>query len=97
MTSKTLHFLARSLDIGDPPVPIDNACVLDCVWPLFKGGVNQLIADGIDGRIRKPSTWRNDTGEWDRYNRYMTAVRQWAAHRGWTAEQFEQTMFYDYR
>ena len=37
ITSKCLHFLARSLGFEtNPPVPLDNKVILDEVWPTFK-------------------------------------------------------------
>lgn len=95
MASKTLHFLARSVGIAAPPLPIDNACVLQYVWPTFITAVNLAIAAGAGGPYPVPGRWDAGHG-WQPYNRYMTAVDVWAAMHAWVPSDFESTMFYDY-
>jgi hypothetical protein len=66
----------------DSPVPIDNAVILQCVWPGFRIG----IPPG-----RRPQDWAGKT--FAAYCRYMTAVLEWADMKRWTATQLEATIF----
>lgn len=83
ITSKTLHFLCRSLGFeDDPPVALDNAIMRQRVWPVFIAGVPDDV---------RPGDWRGDS--LTAYLRYMTAIRAWAAARGWTTTELEATLF----
>jgi hypothetical protein len=86
ITSKTLHFLCRSLGfVQDPPVAIDNAVILNRVWPAFIAPIN---------RVQRPANWRgNALGA---YLRYMTAILTWANQRQWTTTDMEATIFDEY-
>jgi hypothetical protein len=84
MTSKTLHFLCRSLGFEhNPPVAIDGAVVVQKVWPDFRMYSGVLFQDG----------WREGGNPFEAYNRYMTAIRTWADHKNWTTTQVEATIF----
>jgi hypothetical protein len=86
ITSKTLHFLSRSLGIvQDPPVAIDNAVILNHVWPAFIAPINHA---------HRPQNWRGNTLA--AYLRYMTAILAWANQRYWTTTDMEATIFDEY-
>jgi hypothetical protein len=86
MTSKSLHFLCRSLGFeDDPPVPIDNKVIRQIVWPKFRNSV-------LKGQ--RPAGWNGNT--FAAYCRYMTAALIWAGPRGWTTTQMENTIFDEY-
>ena len=86
ITSKTLHFLCRSLGFErNPPVAIDGRVVRDTVWPIFKNSIP--MAD-------RPEGWAGHT--YKAYCRYMTAIRVWADARGWTTKEIECTIFSEY-
>lgn len=86
ITSKTLHFLCRSLGfVQDPPVAIDNAVILNRVWPAFIAPINQ---------VQRPANWRGNA--LDGYLRYMTAIITWANVRQWTTTDMESTIFDEY-
>jgi hypothetical protein len=83
ITSKTLHFLCRALGhIQNPPVPIDNAVILNKVWPRFKNGIPHN---------QQPQDWKGNS--FAAYCRYMTAVVEWANAKGWTTTELEPTIF----
>jgi hypothetical protein len=87
MTSKTLHFLCRALDItNDPPVAIDGKVILERVWPRFR--------DGIPAGQR-PQNWKGNT--FAAYCRYMTAILTWAHMKNWTTTQIECTLYKEYK
>ena len=94
ITSKCLHFLARSLGYEtNPPVPIDNKVILDEVWPAFRKLINK---HGISSDHPMPGGWWDKSVSWDAYNRYMTAINCWADAKGWTTTQLENTVFQEY-
>lgn len=83
ITSKTLHFLCRSLGFEqDPPVAIDNAVIRQRVWPAFRDSVPVS---------ERPDNWNGNS--YAAYLRYMTAVLVWADARHWTTTQMEATIF----
>jgi hypothetical protein len=83
MASKALHFLCRSLGFErNPPVAIDGERIRDHVWPAFRDCLPVL---------NRPSDWEGNTFE--AYYRYMTAIRTWANHKGWSTTQVESTLF----
>jgi hypothetical protein len=83
IASKTLHFLCRALGFeSDPPVALDNAVMRQRVWPTFRSAVP------VDMRV---GDWKGKS--LSAYLRYMTAVRVWAAARGWTTTELETTLF----
>ncbi len=87
ITSKTLHFLSRSVGFEqDPPVAIDNAVILKLVWPYWRNmiPINQ-----------RPQGWRGK--DLESYLRYMTAINVWAQQRHWTTTQMEATIFAAFR
>jgi len=87
ITSKTLHFLSRSVGIEqDPPVAIDNAIILQRVWPIW---IEMIPVH------HRPQVWRGNT--LDSYLRYMTAINIWANQRGWTTTEIETTIFSVYK
>jgi hypothetical protein len=89
ITSKCLHFLARSLGFVDnPPVALDNGVLRQKVWPVFKQGA------AAQGMQLDPNWKGNDFGT---YTRYMTAVLVWANQRQWTTTEMEATIFAEYR
>jgi hypothetical protein len=82
MTSKTLHFLARSLDYEEnPPVPLDRYAILKHVWPT--------LTKSYDKRDR-PQPWHIGL---DGYKRYMTFINYFANESGWNNTQYEATLF----
>jgi hypothetical protein len=94
MTSKYLHFQARSLGYyKNPSVPIDNRIVLKKVWPKFKEMTRQERTSN-DPQI--PQGWWSYNSSWSAYNRYMTAIIVWSNQKGWTTTQFENAMFHEY-
>jgi hypothetical protein len=94
MTSKCLHFVARSLDYStNPPVPIDKTVIINCVWPKFRKMINRNFSKGID---IYPEKWWDYNNSWRSYNRYMTAINCWASTKGWTTTQLENTLFQEY-
>jgi hypothetical protein len=94
ITSKCLHFLARSLGYEtNPPVPIDNKVLLEEVWPTFKKAINDDFRLGVD---TMPQKWGDKSSSWEAYNRYMTTINCWAQMRGWTTTQLENTIFEEY-
>ena len=85
LASKTLHFLCRALGFEqNPPVAIDNAVILNKVWPTWRHLVPPVLTLG---------GW-NGTSE--AYLRYMTAILIWAEARGWTTTEMEATIFEEY-
>lgn len=91
-TSKCLHFLARSFNYDNPPVPLDNTVILGEVWPAFR----DLVKDHSESFHPAPKPWWDDHYSWNAYNRYMTAILCWADHKGWTTTQLENTLFEEY-
>ena len=94
ITSKCLHFLARSSGYSsNPPVPIDNKVIIKRVWPAFE----KIIANNFNQAAEKfPQEWWDNHTSWEAYNRYMTAVICWASHIDWTTTQLENTIFQEY-
>jgi len=89
--SKFLHFGARSLGFEfNPPVPIDNAVFAQKVWPAFR---KKIARTRRPGDPSTPSPWLAAESGWAGYNRYMTAVTVWAAAKGWTTTQVENTLY----
>lgn len=86
ISSKTLHFLCRSMGIvNDPPVAIDNAVILKVVWPAWRA----LHPAAVNlGDWKGPSLAA--------YLRYMTAIITWAKAHRWTTTQLECTIFAKY-
>jgi hypothetical protein len=83
MASKTLHFLCRALGFHqDPPVPIDEAVILNYVWPGFRIG----IPPG-----QRPAGWSGNN--FTAYCRYVTAILEWARMRNWTTTEVETTIY----
>ena len=94
ITSKCLHFLARSLGYeSNPPVPLDNKVILNEVWPAFKKMINQHKSSS---NYPMPGIWWDYSVSWSGYNRYMTAINCWANAVGWTTTQLENTLFEEY-
>jgi len=91
VTSKCLHFLARSLDYStNPPVPIDNRVIINRGWHTFEEMVTNNFKISIDVF---PEEWWDNSASWFAYNRSMTAINCWASHKGWTTTQIENTIF----
>jgi len=91
MASKTLHFMERGLGFEEnPPVPIDNAVIMNLVWPWFSGAAR--VRASYLGR-ELPGAWRDKENSWEPYNRYMTAVNCWAHRKNWTTTAVETTLF----
>jgi len=83
MTSKTLHFLCRSLGFAyDPPVAIGGAVIRQRLWPVFR---NSFAPD------QRPGDWEGNS--FDAYRRYMSAILTWASRRNWTTTEMEATIF----
>jgi hypothetical protein len=83
MTSKTLHFLCRSLDFElNPPAAIDGAVMRNIVWRVL----GNAVPFG-----ERPMTWQGNT--FAAYCRYMTAILVWAKQRNWTTKEMEATIF----
>lgn len=83
MTSKTLHFLCRSLGFAhDPPVAIDGTVIRQRVWPAFR---NALPTN------QRPGDWEGNS--FDAYRGYMSAILTWASRRNWTTTETETTIF----
>lgn len=94
ITSKCLHFLARSLGYSsNPPVPIDNKVIIKRVWPAFE---KMIISNFNKSADKFPDTWWDNSTSWSAYNRYMTAINCWALNKGWTTTQLENTIFQEY-
>jgi hypothetical protein len=68
-----------------PPVAIDNARVLDKVWPAFCNSIPSA---------QRPKDWKGTTLA--AYYRYMTAILAWSEARNWTTTQMESTIFCEY-
>jgi hypothetical protein len=86
-SSKTLHFLCRSLGFAEnPPVALDNAIIKNKVWPIFVANL---------ARKDRPKSWRGNTLE--AYQRYMTAILTWSEQRRWTTTEMEATIFAKFR
>ncbi len=82
MTSKTLHFLCRSLGFEqNPPVAVDGEWIRNHVWPAFR---KRIPHDQL------PGDWKDNT--FDAYCRYMTAILTWADQKRWTTTQVEATL-----
>lgn len=94
VTSKCLHFLARSLGYStDPHVPIDNKVIIKRVWPTYE----KMIINNFDKTTEKfPDEWWDNSTSWSTYNRYMTAINCWASNKGWTTIQLENSIFQEY-
>lgn len=83
--SKCLHFLARGLGFdANPPVPIDNAVVLNDLWPKFRERSRMLNVD-------LECSWVSR--DWGSYCSYMTVILTWAESKNWTTTQIENTLF----
>jgi hypothetical protein len=88
-SSKTLHFLCRSLMFEqNPPVAIDGAVIQQAVWPAWR----QVVRPGLMP-LRWPAPGRAD---FESYVRYMTAILVWAQQRRWTTTEMEATIFDEY-
>jgi len=86
ISSKTLHFLCRSLGFQqDPPVAIDNVVIRNHVWPVFLQAIPPA---------QRPMNWQGNT--LNAYLRYMTAILTWARQRNWTTTDMEATIFDQY-
>ena len=84
ITSKTLHFLCRSLGFTqNPPVALDGKLIRQKAWPLF---VNTVTGN------QRPDNWEGNSFE--AYSRYMTAILTWADQKSWTTTQVEATVVY---
>lgn len=65
ITSKYLHFLTRAIGYEqNPPVPIDNAIILDKVWPEFKKKVKAHF--GFDASTPQFKWW-SYSSDWRAY------------------------------
>ncbi len=96
IASKCLHFVARSLNYNEnPPVPIDNAVILQNVWPKFEKAITDVRRTTSDPPVCQ--NWEDTSDSWNAYNRYMTAIIVWANDRGWTTTQLENTIFAENR
>ena len=85
MTSKTLHFMCRSLGFErNPAVPIDGQVMVKVVWPAFRAS---------SPRGLRPELWRANGYGFAAYNRYMTAIRTWADQREWSTTEVETTIY----
>ena len=83
ITSKTLHFLCRSLGFSqNPPVAIDGLVIREKVWPAFRNSISVGQCLG---------NWKGNSFE--AYSRYMTAILTWATQRNWTTTEMEATIF----
>jgi hypothetical protein len=86
MASKTLHFLCRALGHhDDPPVAIDNAVMLNNVWPHWQAMIPH---------DQRPGSWRGR--DFSAYKRYMTAIFTWAQARNWSTTEIEASIFGGY-
>jgi len=94
ITSKCLHFLARSLSYSiNPPVPIDNRVIINRVWHTFE----EMVTNNFKASTEIfPEEWWDDAVSWNAYNRYMTAINCWASQKDWTTTQIENTIFQEY-
>jgi hypothetical protein len=82
LTSKTLHFICRSLEFeDDPAVPIDGAVIRQKVWPTFRDSIPYY---------ERPESWDGDSFE--AYSRYMSAILTWAKMKNWSTSEVERTM-----
>lgn len=91
MISKSLHFIARSLEFeANPPVPLDNEVILDRIWPIFR---NAIVGCRTSADPPIPAGWRDSYYSWGGFNRYMTVINCWARSRGWTTTQVENTLY----
>jgi hypothetical protein len=92
ISSKTLHFLCRSLGYDENPgVAIDTAVVLNEFGYYYDDMVRRA-----GGNPKALGCWRDRSsleGSWAAYNRYMTAICCWADMQGWTTTQVEATLF----
>jgi hypothetical protein len=88
ITSKSLHFFARSLGYENPPVPIDNKVIINVVWPTF---LKMIKENRRWGDPALPLDWQDNS--WKSFNRYMTAIECWASHMGWSFTALENTLF----
>ncbi|MBZ5640251.1 MAG: hypothetical protein LAO51_16015 [Acidobacteriia bacterium] len=98
MASKFLHFAGRSLGFRvNPPVPMDNEVILQRAWPRFKhaAALEQEEHDLLNVPLPRP--WGDATQTWAGYSRYVTAVSCWAAGRGWTTTELENTLYEVYK
>jgi hypothetical protein len=89
MVSKSLHFPSRALGYDkDPPVPRDNAVMVECVWRAF---IRPIPPN------QRPRNWSGNT--FAAYSRFMTAIVVWARQRQpqWTTTEMETTIFDEYR
>ena len=86
ITSKTLHFLCRSLGFNlNPPVAIDGKIIRQRVWPFFRNSIPPAEC---------PSDWEGTA--FSAYSRYMTAISVWAEVRGWSTTDMEATVFAEF-
>jgi hypothetical protein len=87
ITSKTLHFLCRSMGCEqNPPAAIDGQVVRGIVWPTFRNSIP--LAE-------RPDNW--ESNRFDAYSRYMTAILVWADQRKWTTKEMENTIFAEFK
>ncbi|KAF0139149.1 MAG: hypothetical protein FD122_3449 [Stygiobacter sp.] len=86
MISKVLHFLVRSLEgiyVDNPPVPIDNAVMLNKVWKKLSTEMNQG---------RELEQWRGGLMGYLRYMTFINYLREFH-YQGWGNTQIEATLF----
>lgn len=95
ITSKVLHFLARSCDYEvNPPVPFDNAVTWQQIKPWF---FTRIAFERRDGDFLLPETWWEENHTWNGYHRYMTAMVCWSMQKGWNTTTTEVSMFHALR
>lgn len=82
MTSKTLHFLTRSLGyVDNPAVPIDNKIFINELWPILIKNIEMN---------ERPKNWKNGLPG---YLRYMTFINWICKRYTLSTTQVENTLF----
>lgn len=93
MTSKCLHYLARSMGFEqNPPVPIDHAVVQLRVAPKFDVLIRQS-----GGNPKALGVWFDKRDSWAGYTCYMTTILAWSRAKQWTTTETENTVFEQFR
>lgn len=71
ITSKVLHFLTRSLNFSNPPVPIDYQVIKNNLWKNLRIFLN-------NNNITSIAKWFDRNNNFALYNNYMSAILTWA-------------------
>lgn len=92
MSSKLLHFLTRSLDYTNVPVPIDRAHIIGKIAKAYRGKIKEIRNNYPGESI--PKTW--GSSGYPNYISYMNTIIKWAEHYHISTTELESRIFNKY-